>query len=52
MKVSYRKLSEFRILGLKIFEFKTDYVERSMDNDDDDNEFFISLTHRILQDKE
>ena len=52
MKVTYRKLSKFSLFGIKIFELKTDYVERSMDNDDDDNEFFISLNHRTLQDKE
>lgn len=52
MKVAYRKLSKFSLFGIKIFELTTDYVERSMDKDDDDDEFFISLTHRTLQDKE
>lgn len=48
MKVAYSKLSQFKIFGLKIFELKTDYIERSTDKDDDDDEFYINLKDREI----
>lgn len=42
-KVSYRKINEFKIFGIKIFELKSDYVEFSNDSDADEDLFQIKI---------
>lgn len=32
-KVVYTQINRFKFLGLKLFEFRSDYVERSTDED-------------------
>lgn len=49
MKVSYNKISDFSIFGIKIFEFKTKYYEHSIDEDDDDDRESITLNQRIIE---
>ena len=43
MRVIYSKRHKFKILGVKLFEWTTDYNERSTENDSDDNDFYIEL---------
>lgn len=49
VKVTYNKISNLSIFGIKIFELKTKYFERSTDNDDDDNGDEIILNQRIIE---
>lgn len=42
-KVTYTKLNILKILGLKLFEFKSEYVERSTDNDTEEIQDEIRL---------
>lgn len=49
MKCSYKKLNTFKIFGIKIFEFKTQYIEHSVDKDNDEDEFYIDLTTREIR---
>ena len=49
MKTSYRKLNQFKFFGLKIFEWKTDYIEHHIDKDDDEDSLYIKLTERELE---
>lgn len=51
MRVAYTKNNEFKIFGLTIFELKTKYYERSNDKDDEDDEMYIELNKRILEEK-
>ena len=51
MRVAYTKKNEFKIFGLKVFELKTKYFERSNDKDNDDDEMYIELNKRILEDE-
>lgn len=51
MKVSARKVNQITVFGKKIFEFKMDYIERSIEKDTDDDDFFISLNHNLLKDR-
>lgn len=38
MKVIYTKKSVFKIFGIKVLDFYSDYYERSTDNDDNEND--------------
>lgn len=49
MKVKFDKLREFKIFGIKVFELRTQYMERSIDKDDDEDDFYISLSDRIIK---
>jgi hypothetical protein len=51
MKVLYNKLQEFKIFGFKLFEFNTQYLERSTEKDDSDNDFYIELKQREFNNK-
>lgn len=43
MRVIYTKRHKFKFLGLKLFEWVTDYNERSTEKDSEDNDFYIEL---------
>lgn len=43
MRVIYTKRHKFKLLGLKLFEWVTDYNERMTEHDNTDNEFYIEL---------
>jgi hypothetical protein len=49
MRASYKKSVQFLLLGLRIFELKTNYIEHSSDDNDDDG-FYIELIDRELGD--
>lgn len=49
MKVIYNKKHEFKLFGIKLFELKTQYFERSSEKEDDENDFFIELQERQLK---
>lgn len=48
MKIIYRKLHQFFLFGVRVFYFKTDYIERQIEDDDEDD---ATLQTRII-DKE
>jgi len=52
MKVAFKKLHQFSLFGLKIFEWKTDYVERSRDADDDEDDLFMQIVDKTIKDGE
>lgn len=52
MKVAYKRLHQVSIFGIKIFEWKTDYVEHSKEKDDDENILFIRIVDATIKDKE
>ena len=43
MKVVYTKLNTLKLFGLKLFEFRSDYVERSTDQDTEEIQDEIRL---------
>lgn len=46
-KVVYTKRNEFKLFGIKIFEFNTKYNERSSDKELEEDDFYIEL-HEVL----
>ena len=52
MKVAFKKLHQFYIFGLKIFEWKVDYVEKSIDKDDDEDDLFMKIVDNTIKDRE
>lgn len=42
-KVTYTKFNVLKIFGLKLFEFKTDYIERSTEKDTEEIQDEIRL---------
>ena len=48
MKASYKKLTQFKLFGLKVFKCSIKYVEHSSDEDNDDDGFYIELIDREL----
>ena len=45
-KVIYTKRRTFKVLNIKIFEFLTEYSERSSEKEDLENDFYIDLKER------
>lgn len=43
MKVAFKKLQQFSLFGLKVFEWKTDYIERSNDKDCEEDDLFMRI---------
>lgn len=52
MKVAFKKLQQFSLFGLKVFEWRTDYVERSRDADDDEDDLFMKIVDKTIKDEE
>ena len=42
-KVVYTRRNEFKLFGVKLFEFNTNYSERSSDKELDEDDFYINL---------
>lgn len=42
-RVIYTQRREFKFFGLKLFEFSTNYSERSTERDTSDDDFYIEL---------
>lgn len=42
-RVVYTKRREFKLFGLKLLEFSTNYTERSTERDTSDDDFYIEL---------
>ena len=51
MRVAFRRNCEFKIFGVKIFNFKTDYIEHSLDKEDEDDGLFVSFQERVVRNK-
>jgi len=49
MKIAYTKLHQFKIFGLVIFEWATDYIENSTESDSEDDYLNISWINRKLK---
>lgn len=43
MRVIYTKRHKFKLLGIKLFEWVTDYNERLTEKESDDNVLYIEL---------
>ena len=48
MKVSYKRNVEFKLLGVKLFEIKTNLIEHSTDENSEDDNFYIDLNTAIM----
>ena len=49
MKITYKKISEFKILGFKLFEWKSDYVEFQREQDKPFDTIFIEKAVRYIE---
>lgn len=48
MKVAYKKNIEIKLFGIKLLTMRSDYIEHSIEKEDDDNGLFIDLENRIV----
>lgn len=49
-KVTYKKRIEIKLFGkIKLFTINFDYVERSRSGDDEEDEFYIDLDDRTIE---
>lgn len=49
MKVAYHKTNSFRMLGMKLFEIKTEYIEHTREEDKPFDNIFIEKTYKHIE---